>query len=59
MAKTKPARDPLPDPSVSIDEIIEFWDTHSTADYDGLMEEVTFEIDIQEEIEIPPCPPST
>ena len=59
MTKNKLPRDPLSGSSVSIDEIIEFWDTHSTADYDDLMEEVTFEIDIQEEIEIPPCPPST
>jgi hypothetical protein len=49
----------MPAPSASIEEIIEFWDTHSTADYDDVMEEVTFEIDIQEGIEILPCPPST
>ena len=59
MTKKKPVRDPMPAPSASIEEIIEFWDTHSTADYDDLMEEVTFEIDIQEEMVIPPCPPST
>ena len=26
-------RDPLPDTFATIDEVIEFWDTHSTADY--------------------------
>lgn len=49
MAKNKPTRDPLPGPSATIDQIAEFWDTHSTADYDDVMEDVTFEIDIQEE----------
>jgi len=39
----------MPDPSVSIDEIVEFWDTHSTADYDDEMQDVTFDIDLREE----------
>jgi hypothetical protein len=59
MTKNKLPRDPQPGPSASINEIIEFWDTHRIADYDDMVEDVTFEIDIQEEIEIPPCPPST
>jgi len=39
----------MPDPSASIDEIVEFWDTHSTADYDDEMQDVTFDIDLREE----------
>ncbi|MFZ5820140.1 MAG: CopG family antitoxin [Chloroflexota bacterium] len=49
MAKNKPVRDPMPGPSASIEEIAAFWDTHSTADYADEMEDVSFEIDIQEE----------
>ncbi|MCC7165370.1 MAG: hypothetical protein IT331_22920 [Anaerolineae bacterium] len=32
MEKNK-KRDPLPDSFETIDEFVEFWDTHSTADY--------------------------
>ncbi|MBU4226087.1 MAG: BrnA antitoxin family protein [Chloroflexi bacterium] len=39
----------MPDPSASIDEIVEFWDTHSTADYNDEMQDVTFDIDLREE----------
>lgn len=50
MARNKLTRDPMPGASASIDEIIEFWDTHSTADYDDEMEDVTFDIDLHEEV---------
>ncbi|MBE2200315.1 MAG: hypothetical protein IAE79_16995 [Anaerolinea sp.] len=43
-------RDPMPDETADIEEIITFWDTHSAADYDDEMEDVLFEVDIQEEI---------
>ncbi len=43
-------RDPMPDSKADVEEIIEFWDTHSTADYDDVMEEVDFEIGIEEEV---------
>lgn len=43
-------RDPMPDETANIEEIITFWDTHSAADYDDEMEDVLFEVDIQEEI---------
>lgn len=43
-------RDPLPDEKASIEEIIDFWDTHSTVDYEDKMEDVDFEMDLQEEI---------
>jgi len=46
----KNLRDPMPDETTLLDEVIEFWDTHSTADYEDEMEEVNFEIDIQEEV---------
>ena len=49
MAKNKTTRDPLPGPSASVDEIVEFWDTHSVTDYDDAWEEVSLDIDIQEE----------
>ena len=49
MKDTRP-RDPMPGASASIEEIIEFWDTHSTADYEDEMEDVSFEIDVREEV---------
>ena len=50
MAKSKKQRDPMPGNSAPIDEIISFWDTHSTVDYEDETEEVSFEVDLQEEI---------
>ena len=50
MDESNTKRDPMPDSSASIEEIIEFWDTHSTADYEDEMEEVSFEIDLREEV---------
>ncbi len=39
-------RDPLPDRFDSLQEAAEFWDTHSSADYEDLMDEVEVEIDL-------------
>ena len=39
-------RDPLPDHFDSLEEAAEFWDTHSSADYEDLMEDVEFEINL-------------
>ncbi|MCP4361833.1 MAG: hypothetical protein GY796_27795 [Chloroflexi bacterium] len=50
MDANKQTRDPMPDETATIEEIIAFWDTHSTADYEDEMEDVHFEIDIREEI---------
>ena len=50
MDENNTKRDPLPGPTSSIEEIIEFWDSHSTADYEDEMEEVSFDIKLQEEI---------
>lgn len=33
-------RDPMPDNFDSLEEFWAFWDTHSTADYEDLMEDV-------------------
>jgi hypothetical protein len=50
MDVNKTSRDPMPAADASIDEIIAFWDTHSTADYEDEMEEVAFTMNIQEEL---------
>ncbi len=42
-------KDPIPDETADIEEIIAFWDTHSTADYEDEMEDVDFEMDLQTE----------
>lgn len=39
-------RDPLPETFNSLEELGEFWDTHDSADYEDLMEEVEFEINL-------------
>ncbi len=43
----KPQRDAVPENFSSLDEFEAFWDTHSTADYEDLMEDVEMEIDIR------------
>ena len=40
-------RDPLPEDFGSLEEFCAFWDTHSTADYEDLMEDVDVRIDIR------------
>lgn len=50
MAKNKKqvtGRDPLPEDFHSLGEFWTFWNTHSTADYEDLMEEVDVHIDIR------------
>ncbi|MBC8233911.1 hypothetical protein H8E77_30550 [bacterium] len=42
-------REPIPKPGASIEEIAEFWDTHSLADYWDDTKEVEFEVDITKE----------
>ncbi len=41
----KKVRDPIPE-FETLEDIVEFWDTHSTADYDNLTHEVEFEIQL-------------
>jgi hypothetical protein len=50
MGGNRSSRDPMPASSASIEEIIAFWDMHSTADYEDETEEVAVEIDLQEEV---------
>ncbi len=39
-------RDPLPEEFASLMEAGAFWDTHSTADYEDVMEDVAFEVNL-------------
>lgn len=47
MAKNKKQRDSIPESFLGLEEAAEFWDSHSTADYDDLMSDVHFDVDIQ------------
>jgi hypothetical protein len=40
------SRDPLPENFATLDELWSFWDTHSSADYEDIMEPVEVEIDL-------------
>ena len=40
-------RDPLPENFGSLEGFWAFWDTHSTAEYEDLMEEVDVKVDIR------------
>jgi hypothetical protein len=40
-------RDPLPENFHSVEEFCRFWNTHSTADYEELMEDVDVHVDIR------------
>lgn len=55
MRNTDRDRDPLPQQFASEEEAAEFWDTHSLADYEDLLEPVDVEVDLQKrhfEIEV-------
>ena len=50
MPRSKPRtqkREPLPDNFDSLEALGMFWDTHSTADYEDLMEDVDMQVDIR------------
>ena len=47
ISENKKQRDPIPESFASIEAAAEFWDSHSTADYDDLMRDVHFDVDIQ------------
>ncbi len=47
-------RKPIPEAFASIEEAAEFWDSHSTADYDDLMHDVHFNVNIQRRIFLVP-----
>jgi len=44
--KQAPQQDPLPENFDSLEEFWTFWDTHSTADYEDLMEDVDVQINL-------------
>ncbi len=39
--------DPLPDEFKSLEDAAEFWDTHSITDYEGFLEPIEINVDIQ------------
>lgn len=48
MAKSKKGKhDSLPDEFQSLEEAGEFWDTHSSADYEEYMQAADFEVDLK------------
>lgn len=50
MAKSKKKRDPLPEEFQSLEEAGEFWDTHSSADYEEYIQEAHFEVDLKRSV---------
>jgi len=50
MAKSKKKRDPLPEEFKSLEAAGEFWDTHSSADYEEYMQEAHFEVDLKRSV---------
>lgn len=47
MSENEKQRDPIPESFASIEAVAEFWDSHSTADYDDLIRDVYFDVDIK------------
>ena len=47
MAKNKRHRDPIPKEFKTIEELQDFWDTHSVADYDDLFKDARFDVDLR------------
>ena len=48
MAKNKKVKhEPLPEHFQSLEEAGEFWDTHSSADYEEFMQPANFEVDLK------------
>jgi len=45
--KVKKQRDPLPERFNNLEDVAEFWDTHSLADYEESWKDVQCEIDIK------------
>jgi len=48
MQKNKKKRDPLPESFGMIDEFVQFWDTHSTADYPEAFREVKGKVTLKQ-----------
>ena len=49
MDKKDKKRDPMPPPNATPEEIGEFWDTHSLADYLDETSEVEFQVNLKSE----------
>jgi hypothetical protein len=47
MSRAKRSRDPIPQEFKTVEEAAEFWDTHSLADYEDLLEDVDIDVDLQ------------
>ena len=47
MEKTDKKHDPMPPPNATPEEIGEFWDTHSLADYWNETNEVDFQVNLK------------
>lgn len=47
MPRSETGRDPIPEAFATVGEAADFWDSHSTADYDDLMQDVRFDVDIR------------
>ncbi len=47
MAKNNKHREPIPKEFKSIEELQDFWDTHSVADYEDLFKDVHFDVDLR------------
>ena len=47
-------RDPLPEAFHSITEAATFWDNHDSSDYEDMMEDVDFNVDIKRRVYLVP-----
>lgn len=47
---SKVKRDPLPEHFASLEQAAEFWETHDLTDYDDMLEEAEFEVDLKERV---------
>jgi len=47
-------RDPIPERFDSIFEAAKFWDDHDSADYEDVMEDVDFQVDIKRRVYLVP-----
>lgn len=47
MPKNNKPRDPLPENFESLESFWEFWDSHSTADYEDLMDDVDVKVNVR------------
>ena len=57
MAEKDKKRDPMPPPNATPEEIGEFWDTHSLADYWDETNEVDFQVNLKSKHNLIPVEP--